>query len=61
MNVHGRHIMINCVGEGKEPLVSERGLCEFVAFRIGCDDTDQIVLLGREILMAIEAYEGGER
>lgn len=62
MQAHGRHIMLNCEGEGCAPPVTVEGLCAFLADRL---DSSQLgkytVLSAGDVLTAIEDYEKGVR
>lgn len=66
MDAQGRHLMINCEGEGLTPPVSADGLCEFVAKflseKLRHDYMqDGLDVSAYEISDAIAAYERGER
>ena len=58
MKAHGRHIMINCVGEGDEPPVSVTGFAVYLAHYLR---EHHLFVDPKEVLAAIRSYESGER
>ncbi len=60
MDVNGRHILINCAGEGDEPPVSVDSLCDYISHRFGGSAAAQEAMAA-EICAYIEEYEGGAR
>ena len=60
MDAQGRHIWINCEGEGNEPPVSVEGLAEFVAAYLR-REYRMVSISHKDVAAAISAYENGER
>jgi hypothetical protein len=58
MDAHGRHIMINCVGEGDNPPVSVMAFAEYLARRVREMESP---VMRVDILAFILDYEAGER
>lgn len=62
MEMHGRHIMINCEGVGGEPPASVRGLCLFLAARLlPSSPIRHIEQVASRIEAMINSYEKGVR
>lgn len=60
MNVHGRHLMINCEGEGQTPPVSIETFCEYLANSVE-HAANFNTITPKYIKDAVERYERGER
>lgn len=61
MDVHGRHLMINCYGMGNDPPVSVEGFCAFLARKLEAAPGEYAVLTSADVQNAIYDYEKGER
>lgn len=61
MNVNGRHIMINCEGEGQFPPVSVKLFCEYLVDYLKKDRTMVSSISPELVVEAIQAFERGER
>jgi hypothetical protein len=64
MNVYGRHLMINCVGVGNNPVVSEDEFVLYLADRVFTAQENRR-LKGVEVVallkMSIAEFENGKR